>query len=87
MDEVGFALDLLLCLLPRCRSVFCGFDVAVDLSLFAASDGASVTSMACSRAGRQATASRTSSAAYRSCSISHTLCFGMSETMIVLNME
>ena len=24
VDEVGFALDLLLCLLPRCRSVFCG---------------------------------------------------------------
>ena len=24
MDEVGFALDLLRCLLPCCRSVFCG---------------------------------------------------------------
>jgi len=52
VDEVGFALDLLLCLLPRCRSVFLWIDVAVDLSLLAARDDASVASMACSRAGR-----------------------------------
>ena len=87
MDEVGFALDLLLCLLPRYRSVFLWIDVVVDLSLLAANDDASVVSMAYSRAGRQATASYTCSAVDRSCSISRTLCFGMSETMIVLNME
>ena len=62
-------------------------DVAVDLSLLAASDGASVASMTCSRAGRQATTSYTCSAADRSCSISRTLCFGMSETTAVFNME
>ena len=62
-------------------------DVTVDLSLLAASDDASVASMACSRARRQATASYTCSAADRSCSISRTLCFGMSETTAVLNIE